>query len=108
MIVNVSFQISPTWTLDIPVFSMYIKYPTKLPAAQIENVASQLSDCFKRGSDEDIFQNLERTFRLLQSLRMKYLSNLIFVQFYNFHERELVVFRSCNSHIFSAKNTLNQ
>lgn len=49
---NVSFQISPSWVLDIPAFSMYIKYPAKLPTAQIENLASQLSDCFKRGSDK--------------------------------------------------------
>lgn len=92
----------------MPVFSMYIKYPTKLPTAQTESVASQPSDCFNRGSDENTFQNLERTFKLLQSLRMKYLSNYIFVQFYNFHEKEVVVLRSCNSHIFSAKNVLDQ
>lgn len=94
MLLNFSFQISPTRVLDMPVFSMYIKYPTKLPTAQIESGASQLSDCFNRGSDKDTFQNLESTFKLLQSLRTKYLSNYISVQFYNFHEKELVVFRS--------------
>lgn len=108
MLLNFSFQISSAWVLDMPVFSMYIKYPTKLPTAQTESVASQPSDCFNRGSDENTFQNLERTFKLLQSLRMKYLSNYIFVQFYNFHEKEVVVLRSCNSHIFSAKNVLDQ
>lgn len=102
------FQISPTWVLDMPVFSMYSKYPTKLSAAQIESLASQLRDCFNRGSDEDTFQNLERTFKLLQSLRMKYLSDYVIAQFFSFHEKELVVFRSCNSHVFSAKNALNQ
>lgn len=108
MLLNVSFQISSSWVLDIPVFSMYIKCPTKLPTAQIENLASQLSDCFNKESDEKIFQNLESTFKLLQSLRMKYLSNYIFAQFCNFHEKGLVVFRSCNSNIFSAKNALDQ